>query len=314
VIVRAALITGAGGFCARHLAKRLKAEGGVRIAGLDHVLLTPPWIPAEDYFAVDLRDQAQVETAIRTVQPSWVFHLAGVTKAGGGDIFGANLMGCIYLLEAVAAHAPDARVLLAGSAAEYGAVPRHCLPVSEQRPCRPVGTYAISKYAATLAGLDYAQHLGMRVVVARPFNIVGAGVPPGLVVGALLDRAWQALQSKDEVVVEVGNLDSERDFIAVEDVTEAYIRMVQGCFWGEVFNICSGQAWSIRQIAMSLFSHSPRPIRLAVDPALVVRDEVDISYGSWEKANRAFGFRPTTRLEEALRAAWKDRMETGVPR
>ena len=304
-----ALITGASGFCARHLANRLISEGGIRVIGLDLHAEPPKMVSLDDYIQVDICDFGQLSSAISLIQPDLIFHLAGLVEGAAADIYRTNFIGTIHLLESVREYKPDARVLLVGTAAEYGFVEKSDLPVKEDHPCCPVSPYGISKYAATLAGLNYAKRLGMKIVVSRPFNIIGAGVPKSLVVGALLARIKVTLQSQADTVVQVGNLDSRRDFLAVNDVVEAYLRMINGNFWGEVFNICSERAYSIRKIAELLLSHSTCRINMEVDPALVRSSEVDILYGSNEKARRCFGFNPNTDLADALKSSWNYEIE-----
>lgn len=303
-----ALITGSG-FCAKHLARRLYAEGDIRVVGASFRKEPPVDVYFDEYFQMDVRDPCQVATVVRRSEPELVFHLAGLTNGSVEDVYRTNVLGSVHLLESVHIYAPQARILLIGSAAEYGLVDRASLPVTENHLCRPVGPYGVSKHAMTLAGLDYARRFGMKVVVARPFNIVGAGVPSSLLVGAVLRRAKHAMQAGADRVVKVGNLDTERDFVAVNDAVEAYVRMVRGDFWGEVFNICSGQPRSVSAVVSLLLSHSDRPIRYEVDHSLVRPSDIKIVFGDWEKANRAFGFRPATSLEESIRAAWAYEME-----
>lgn len=303
------LITGAGGFCARHLIRRLSSDPGVRLWGTDLRAEAPQHLDPAHFRPLDIGEPGPVESLVHEVMPDTVFHLAGCSSGSDAAIHRVNLLGTVHLLEALHRHTPAARVLLMGSAAEYGAVPHPHLPVTEEYPCRPMGAYGVSKHAATLVAVDYARRVRLKVVIARPFNIIGAGLPDSLLVGALLERAKEALQSAGEPVVRVGNLDSERDFISVDDVVDACLRIIQTERWGEVFNICSGLAYSIRQIAAMLLANAPRPMRLMVDLKLRVPGEVDILFGSWEKAGRAFGFRPRVRIEEALRAAWRDKMK-----
>jgi len=302
--VKTALITGAGGFFAAHLTQVLAKGEGCRVVGLDLSPSAPVGARLDDYVAADLANAAQTEQAVRQIQPDLVFHLAGRIQGNADDLYRANLMAGICLLEALRLHRPDARVIVTGSAAEYGPVPANA-PVSEDHPCNPSGPYALSKYALTLASLDAAHRDGMKVVVARPFNLVGPGVPPSVVVGAVLGRLKAALASPGDAVVAVGNLDSQRDFIAVEDAAQAYVTLIQGEPWGEVFNICSGVPMAIRSVVETLLSFSPRQIRLVSDPALARSSEAAVVYGSWEKAGSVFGFRPTTPLNKALSAAWE---------
>ena len=106
----------------------------------------------------------------------------------------------------------------------------------------------------------------------------------------------------------VGNLDCERDFVAVTDVVDGYVELMARECWGQVFNMCSGRPATIRSVVTTLLSYSPRPLGLVVDPALCRPDDVPVVYGSWERARRAFGFVPVTPLEGALRMAWDHRL------
>ena len=303
-----ALITGVNGFCGRYLVKRLLDERSNHVVGLD--IHSDSFIrhSSYNYVQVDISNYEKLSSAIFQIQPDLVFHLAGLVRGAPADIYRVNFQGAVNLLESVHTIKSDARVLIVGSAAEYGYIDKSDLPVTEEYPCRPFGPYGLSKYCATMVGLDYARRLGMKVVIARPFNIIGAGIPESFVVGALLTRIKKALQTQEKPVVKVGNLDSERDFVSADDVVEAYLRMINGNFWGETFNICSGQAYSIRKVAGMLLSHSARPIRLEFDPALGRSSEVDIAYGSNEKARRCFDFNPNTNIEEMLRIAWEYEM------
>lgn len=308
-----ALVTGFAGFCGAHLISRLRLETAIEIAGLDRQVSTPSSGAIDQYFQADLADSTAVSHAIGTFRPDWVFHLAGLSGslAPPPDLYRANITGTINLLQAIRTSAPAARVLLVGSAAEYGCVEPSALPVTETTVCRPSGAYGISKYAATLIGMDYGRQFGLNVVVARPSNIIGAGVPASLVVGAMLSRAKLALASAVPVM-KVGDFDSQRDFIAVVDVVDAYVRLLSSNIRGEIFNICSGHAHSIRTVAEILVGNSRVPIRLEFDPDLVPPSPVRCLYGSYEKAECAIGFKPVTSLEQALRAAWYAEIEKGV--
>ena len=265
----------------------------------------PDWL--DECADADVTDGHQVREAVRRFRPDRVFHLAGLARGADADIVRVNRDGTVHLLDAVRAEAPDARVLLVGSAAEYGLVDPADLPVTEAHPCRPVGAYARSKHEAVCAGLEMASRSGVQIVVARPFNIVGAGLSEDLVVGALVARIKRAIGPGGDGVVRVGQLDSGRDFVAVEDVVDAYARMVEGGGWGEVFNICSGEARSIRDVAERLCGMADTQVRLEVDAALVRTSEVSVIFGSGAKARERFGIAPSVPLEVSLASAWRGR-------
>jgi GDP-4-dehydro-6-deoxy-D-mannose reductase len=307
--MRTALITGANGFCGVHLARRLRQEPGTEVIAVDVKFTCGNEALYHASYTGDACSTGLVRQVLDRHRPQWVFHLAGLSRGPESVIYQNNVVSAITLLECVKAIVPQAVCLLVGSAAEYGDLGPGEVPVKEDHPCRPRGPYAISKHAMVLAGLDYARSAALRVFVARPFNIVGAGVPSGLVVGAILDRAKLALAREGERVVSVGNLGIERDFIAVQDVVEAYLLMMERQPVGEVINICSGASRSVASVVESVLSHAGAPIRLRVDPHLVRKSESPFIYGSREKALRLLGFTPKTNLDAALREAWSHVME-----
>jgi GDP-4-dehydro-6-deoxy-D-mannose reductase len=291
------------------LVKRLVAEGVEHIFGAD--LAAAPGDPEglSAYHQIDISDDAQVRHVLQVSCPDTVFHLAGTHQGSSQAIYDVNVLGTVRLLENLRQISPRSRLLVVGSAAEYGDVPSQAIPITEAQSCRPIGPYGISKYAATMAGLDYARAWGLKVAVVRPFNIVGAGISASLVVGALLARIRIALETGVESPeVPIGNLDTERDFIAVDDVVDAYVRVIHAGCWGEIFNICSGTPRSVRHVLETLLSYSTRTVRLRVEPSLIRNSDVRTSYGSFEKARRAFGFVPRTDVDTALREAWNDAM------
>jgi len=300
-----ALVTGVGGFCGPHLIARLRRERNIEIIGLDRVPSPSSQSGLDRYSQCDITQAAEVDSAIGAFKPDWLFHLAGIAGNWGpaAGIYEVNVVGTAHVLDAVRRIAPECRILLSGSFAEYGGLDASSLPATEETVCRPIGAYGISKYAATLAGVDYARRLGVKVVIVRPSNIVGSGAPASLVVGAMLARAKDALNSS-RPVLKVGDFESERDFIAVADAVDAYVRLIDAGVWGEIFNICSGKSYSIRRIAELLVANSARPIQLDFDRDLVPPSAIRCLYGSYEKAERAIGFRPSTSMEDALKAAW----------
>lgn len=306
--INTALITGVAGFCAKHLANRLAADG-FRVAGTDLGEDLPSGVPLDEYFSADICDTEQMDQILSRVQPNEVFHLAGLMRGDALDVYRVNLMGGVQLLESLRRCVPEARVLLVGSAAEYGVVPASQMPITEGQACSPRGVYGLSKYALTLAGLDYARQFGMNVNVARPFNIIGPGIPSSLVVGAVLHRVKAALSGHGEPVVQVGNLSPRRDFIAVEDVVDGFVRVVRSKPQGEVFNLCSGQPHSIQDVVTQLLAFAPRPIRLQSDDALARPSDVDTVFGDSSKAREYAGFRTKVALKDSLRAAWDYVME-----
>jgi len=304
-----ALITGVEGFCGRHLARRLVNEGKIHVLGIDRAEDCLDKQILDEYVNLDLTDQKGLTNLIRRFRPDWVFHLAGLANGAANEIYCTNVVGSLYLLEAVRLYAPQARILMTGTAAEYGPVKESDLPVTENHPCAPIGSYGVSKYAMTMIGLDYARCFGLRVVISRAFNVIGPGLPSSLLIGAVIKQIRRKFSKEGDVIVKVGNIHTKRDFIDVNDVVDAYIRLVKGSNWGEVFNICSGRPYAISEVIDLLLSNSARPIKVEVDPALIRSSDIPLIYGSWVKANQAIGFKPVTNIKETLKNTWLHEMK-----
>jgi len=309
--MKSVLITGVSGFCAGHLVRRLRTDYDVRIFGIDIADEALPELHLDAYLSVDICDSERLEYAIKLWKPDMIFHLAGVIGDDLYKVYRVNFNGSLNLFETVRKYIPDASVLLIGSSAEYGFASPSDFPLTEEQPCRPFNAYGISKHAMVLAGQNYVQKEGLKIVAARPFNIIGPGIPPTLVVGAVLRRIRDSLNRKDKkLVIKMGNLNTERDFIDVSDAVNAYIKIAQGDFWGEVFNICSGKPYSIRRVVEVIAGFSDLPVEIEHDPALVRFPDIDISFGSYSKANAAFGFEPFVDIERSLFETWRQYMES----
>jgi GDP-4-dehydro-6-deoxy-D-mannose reductase len=192
------------------------------------------------------------------------------------------------LLIAVAALPAPPRVILVGSAAEYGVVPADAQPVVETHPCAPRTDYAIAKYAQSLLGFAAAMR-GQQVLIARLFNPVGVGMPSEL---ALPSFARRIVRAGSGSVMHVGDLSAERDFL---DVGEA-VRLLLGlaamqCWQWPVVNVCSGRAYRLGDLLDGLIAASGAQVRVEVDPTLMRPGDMPVLTGSTERL-RSVGLVP----------------------
>ncbi len=307
--MKTVLVTGVLGFCARHLVRRLRTYSGLHILGVDITDKQTQDLYIDEYCRIDICNKDMLEQVIIKYKPDTIFHLAGVIGDDLYNVYRINFTASLILMELVRRHTPDASLILIGSSAEYGFAAPGDFPLTEGQPCRPFSAYGISKHAMVLAGQNYVQKERLNIVAARPFNIIGPGIPPTLVVGAILKRIRDSLDRKDKkLIIKMGNLNTERDFIDVNDAVDAYIKMAQGDFWGEVFNICSGKSYSIKRVVELIAGFSGLPVEIEHDPSLVRVPDIDISFGSYAKAHNAFGYEPLVEIEASLFEAWRQYM------
>jgi len=294
--MRRALITGVGGFCGRHLAQYLATQG-VEVYGISR----NAFFDKCSRFP-DLVDAASLVPAIKASRPNYIFHLAGVTISEDpatfyrvNAVYAASLL---HALEVTGYH--DRPVLLVGTAAEYGMISPDQMPMNEDSIPRPYSDYGISKFAQTLLGLATAKR-GRPIVMVRPFNIIGPGMPCHLVVQSFATQIARILKRDMPPIVQVGNLGSSRDFIDVADAVEIYWQLVQTpAAYGEIVNVCSGSPIMIGDILTRLATLACIRIEVQTDPRRFKAVDVPVHYGSTEKLRRILGRASTMSLDLSL--------------
>lgn len=297
-----ALITGVAGFTGHYLANDLLSLG-YDVAGLEHNTgmsvgdQPPPDAGTAVVYRCDLLDRAGLSKVVQHVQPDVVVHLAAISFVAHGDaeaIYRINVVGTRNLLEALAAlEKKPSAVLLASSANIYGNSSESL--IDETIPPDPANDYAVSKLA-----MEYMARLWMDrlpIVISRPFNYTGVGQAPHF----LLPKIVGHFQRREKTI-ELGNTDVERDFSDVRFVSRAYCRLLQAAPAGQVFNVCSGTAWSLKDVLAMMSEIAGYEIEVRVNPAFVRASEVKRLQGDGSKLERAVGSLPVIPLKETL--AW----------
>jgi GDP-4-dehydro-6-deoxy-D-mannose reductase len=292
-----ALITGAGGFVGHYLRRHLEACGD-EVTGSDRSEGGP-----------DLLDADAWTELLADVGPEVVYHLAGDADVGGSwrhprETFAANAVGTLNLLLA-ARDAGVRRVLNVGSADVYGRVGPDRLPIREDHPLEPVSPYAASKVAADYLGLQATLGWDLEVIRVRAFNHIGPGQSDRFVAPAIATRiARNEVEGGDEVPV--GDLTPRRDLTDVRDVVRAYRLLVELGEPGDVYNVCSGEAVAISDVADQLLAMATRAMRLRVDPDLLRPVDIPVLVGDGSKLRAATGWRPEIPVPTTLKDLMDD--------
>lgn len=304
--MRKVLITGIAGFAGSHLAERLSGRFEVWGLHIDANTSNLDGIEGLSLVECDMTDAAHLSSVIERLRPHCVYHLAGQSLPSfsfkhPGETLRTNIFSTLNLFEAVCAIYPETIILNAGSADEYGEVSRDDLPVDETTELRPLNPYAVSKVAQDLLGFQYSRSKGLKVVRARPFNHIGPRQGPSFVASEFAKRIAEIeTGGAGDNVLSVGNLDVAKDFIDVRDAVEAYELLVEKGAPGEVYNICSGKATSIRDIAEKLVSFSKEKINIVQDPSKKRPTDTLAIYGDNARL-RALGWAPKRSLDETLK-------------
>jgi GDP-4-dehydro-6-deoxy-D-mannose reductase len=201
----------------------------------------------------DLLDLESLKRLLARTRPDAVVNAAGMTSpatalADPVGCFAVNTGGVVNLLEAVRNGAPNAQVIALSSAAVYAGEP----PFDESSDTAAITPYAASKLAMETYCGQYSREYGMAVAVVRCFNLIGPGEPAGQ---ASTEFARAALEAGEggRAEVRVGEPATARDFTDVRDAARALRLAVDNRIEG-TFNLCSGEAMSLAEIAAEIGS------------------------------------------------------------
>ena len=280
------LVTGATGFVGCHLVAHLAAAG-------DQVIVSEAEITEPEALEADF-GQCQLDA---------VYHLAAQADVQASFTAAAatlrvNVEGTFNVLDA-ARRAGAGRVVVVSSADVYGRLEPAGLPVDETAPMRPVTPYGASKAAAEMVCVQAGAGRGLDVVRARAFNHLGPGQSDRFVAAALAARIASNERSGAEVV-QVGNLQTRRDFTDVRDVVRAYRLLAEHGADGEAYNVCSGTALGVRELAEALIARARIPMRMVADDELLRPVDVTEVRGDASKLRAATGWRPEVPLDQTL--------------
>ena len=305
------LVTGAAGFVGSHLVALLGAEQpaphvvGWRRPDPDG---GKPRHPAPDgparlpYRAVDVLDAGAVRHAVEELKPDQVYHCAGAAAVAGSwnlrvSTLRTNVIGTEHLLAAIERAAPSARVLIPGSALVYR--PGRG-PLAEDAAIGPVSPYGLSKLAQEMLAARYAAD-GLGVVRTRSFTHIGPGQDPSYAASSFARQIACIEAGLAEPVLQVGDLDAQRDLLDVRDTVRAYRGLMEHGALGAVYNVCSGAAHPMREVLEGLVSLADIPIEVRVDPARLRPSDYPELRGDRTRITADVGWAPRIPLSETLR-------------
>ena len=311
------LVSGAGGFIGSHLTEYLIEQGHkVRAFVRYNSCNFWGWLEKSKYidnieiYSGDIRDYDSVYESIKGID--YVFHLAaliGIPYSYHSPLayIKTNIEGTYNILQA-ARELKIKRVVHISTSEVYGTA--QYVPIDEKHPINPQSPYAASKASADYLAKSFYLSFDLPVTIVRPFNTFGPRQSARAVIPTIIS---QALSGKKEI--ELGNLNSSRDFSYVLDTVEGIYKIgLHPDTLGEVVNIGTGKDISVRDLVTLISKLTKVDLKVRVDSKRIrpEKSEVQRLICDYSKANNLTGWKPCYTLEEGLEKtiAWfKENLE-----
>ena len=304
------LVTGVTGFVGSHLVDYLLTLPGVEIFGIKRWRSRTENIEHFEnritLYECDIKDASSVRNAIEEIRPERIFHLAAQSYVPTSwnaptETLEINIMGQLNIFEAARRTGIDPIIQIAGSSEEYGYVKADELPIKETNPLRPLSPYAVSKVAQDMMAYQYFMNYGIKVIRTRAFNHTGPRRPSIFVCSDFAHQIVEIEKGKKEPEIHVGNLESIRDFTDVRDIVRAYWLAMEKCEPGEVYNICSGKGWKIKDTLYTLIEFSGvKDIKIVQEEVRLRPTDVPVLCGDCGKFKKTTGWQTEIPFEQTL--------------
>ncbi|MQR96723.1 NAD-dependent epimerase/dehydratase family protein [Fictibacillus phosphorivorans] len=225
------LITGAAGFTGIHACKYF-ADKGYDVIGISRSDLPEVKVRV---VTCDLLDKEKVSEIFNIYKPDFCLHLAGVNSVprswnDPSSTIEANVLGTVYLLEAIRKAVPSCRTVIVSSALSGIDHP-----------------YGVSKKHQEQLVADWANLFDLQLMIAKPCNLIGPGRSPGFV-SFLANRIIQLESSGDHSPINISHLQNEREFLDVRDAIAAYEVLLKAGNWNVTYEIGSGKMTTLLEI------------------------------------------------------------------
>ena len=262
------LITGITGFTGVHLEKSLTQQG---YAVYGTTLSTPT---SKNHFKCNILEEDSLIDILNKIKFNYIIHLAAISFVAAKDqksIYNVNIFGTLNLLNVVEKLkiSPD-KILIASSAAVYGNIDGE---LTEEMCPNPVNHYGNSKLVMENMVKQYFERLN--IVIVRPFNYTGIGQDPNFLIPKIVSH-FKLKKSH----IELGNLNTFREYNDVKYVTDIYIELLKSTYKSGVINVSSGNTYSISEIIKLMEKIANYSIEVKVNPDFIRENEIKQLKGS----------------------------------
>lgn len=258
-------------------------------------------------FTLDITNYDQAISVLSAVKPDRILHLAAQSRPDVSwnkpiETIDTNIIGTMNILKACNQINLKPIILLASTSAQYGEtfeIHKSHSPINEDSQEIPMNPYGVSKSASESLSKLFAQYYELDIRYARIFNTSGYGK----IGDVISDFCRRILESSDKHI-SVGNLKPIRCFLHVHDTLLALEKILDNGLSGEVYNICSENEFSIKQIFNIICQISNKSVEAKIQQSLLRPTDEPIIKGSSEKL-KSLGWSEKYNIEDIIRDCLK---------
>ncbi|WP_302211240.1 SDR family NAD(P)-dependent oxidoreductase [uncultured Ruminococcus sp.] len=299
------LIFGAGGFVGSYLCKEF-LNNGYKVSGTDKGEGSA--LPSEvDFYRTDLMQANEVEKLIGQIQPDIIVNLAAISSVGASwnmpqTTMAINVIGALNIMEAVRKSEQKPRILFVGSSEEYVISEN---PLDENTQLNANNPYGISKVTQEQFAKLYREQYGLKIYCVRPFNHTGIGQRDSFVLPSFCKQVAGIDKSGKDGKIQVGNLKVKRDFSHVKDVVRAYRMIVESDNCNQIYNVGSGNAYSLEDMLTYIIGLSNQHIVIEVDQNRIRPTDQPVICCDRSLIGKELGWEPQYNVYDALKEMYE---------
>lgn len=299
------LIFGAGGFVGSYLCKEF-LNNGYKVSGTDKG--EGAALPSEvDFYKTDLMQADEVKKLIGQIQPDIIVNLAAISSVGASwnmpqTTMAINVIGALNIMEAARKSEQKPRILFVGSSEEYVISEN---PLDENTQLNANNPYGISKVTQEQLAKLYREQYGLKIYCVRPFNHTGIGQRDTFVLPSFCKQVAEIDKSGKDGKIQVGNLKVKRDFSHVKDVVRAYRMIVESDNCNQIYNVGSGNAYSLEDMLTYIIGLSDQNIEIEVDQNRIRPTDQPVICCDRSLIGKELGWEPQYNVYDALREMYE---------
>ena len=299
------LIFGAGGFVGSYLCKEF-LNNGYKVSGTDKGEGTalPPEV---DFYKTDLMQADAVENLISRIQPDIIVNLAAISSVGASwnmpqTTMAINVIGALNIMEAARKSEQKPKILFVGSSEEYVISEN---PLDENTQLNANNPYGISKVTQEQFAKLYKEQYGLKIYCVRPFNHTGVGQRDSFVLPSFCKQVAKIDKSGKDGKIQVGNLKVKRDFSHVKDVVRAYRMIVESENYNRIYNVGSGNAYSLEDMLTYIIGLSNQHIEIEIDQNRIRPTDQPVICCNRSLIRKELGWEPQYYVYDALKEMYE---------